>query len=359
MFINNRHISHPDILDRRIAPSGDFESQVFACIREWHSNATEFVFHTSGSTGTPTAIKFTREQLIRSAQGTASAFGLRSGDTALVCLTPAFVAGRMMIVRAMVSGMEIVAVDPTSNPLSGIPETQRIDFAAFVPLQLHTMLEEGLHERLKAIRTILVGGAPVSRELRELVLDRLAGNVYQTYGMTETLTHVALDHITGPEEVFKAMAGVEIGQDERGCLTITSAVDRYLATNDLVALLPGNRFRWLGRYDNVINSGGVKYMPEQVERKMETTFARLNIHRPFFVAGMPHDRLGSELALVVEAERDAVMEEMLAAEFGTMPDQYEKPRKIYFLPAFVYTASGKINRVETVKRLNCMGMEKP
>ncbi len=360
MLINKRHVSLPDILEQRITPLDDFEEAVFACLREWHGDTNEFAFHTSGSTGTPTAMTFTREQLVRSAKSTASAFGLKDDDTALLCLNPAFVAGRMMIVRALVAGMELAAVTPSSNPLADIPEDQPIDFAAVVPLQLQAMLEQGLHERLKGIRTILVGGAPVSRYLRQQILDALDGNVYQTYGMTETLTHVALDRITGPEEAFKAMSGVVLGLDDRGCLTVTSpVVDRQVVTNDLVELLPGSRFRWLGRYDNVVNSGGIKLIPERIEKKVEEVLVRLNMQHRFFVAGLPHERLGNELVLIVEGESAKGLTETLASELAAALDMYENPRKIHFLPSFVYTGSGTINRVETVKRLNCIGIEKP
>lgn len=360
MLINNRHIAVPDILEERVTPRDDFEEAVFACIREWHGDKNEFVFHTSGSTGKPTAITFTREQLLRSAEGTASVFGLGKEDTALLCFNPAFVAGRMMIVRALVTGMELVAVTPSSNPLADIPEDQPIDFMAVVPLQLQTMLESGQDERLKRIRTILVGGAPVSRQLRGQILDRLEDNVYQTYGMTETLTHVALDYITGMEEAFDALPGVVLGKDERGCLTVTSpVVSQPVITNDLVALLDNNRFRWLGRHDNVINSGGIKLIPEQIEEKIEPIFIRLNKQFRFVVAGVPHDRLGDELVLLVEGDADSGLAKTLAHELEGALDTYEKPRKILFLPSFVYTGSGKINRMETVKRLNRMGIEKP
>lgn len=360
MLINNRDAPLPDILEQRVRPLGEFEAAVFACIREWHSDTREFVFHTSGSTGTPKAITFTRDQLIRSAQSTASAFGLTSNDTALLCLNPTYVAGRMMIVRALVTGMNMVAVTPSSNPLADLPEQQQIDFAAVIPLQLQTMLDLGLKERLRHIRTILVGGAPMSRPLRQQVVDELNGNVFQTYGMTETLTHVALDHVTSLEEAFDAMPGIVLSQDERGCLTITSpVVDHPVITNDLVEFPGPNRFRWLGRFDNVVNSGGIKLIPERIEKKVEEVFARLNMHHRFFATGLPHERLGSELALFVEVEPVEGLAEKLGRELATVLDRYENPRKIHFLPSFVYTSGGKINRRETVERLNCMGMEKP
>src|SRR5690606_10577791 len=166
MLINNRHIALPDILEERVTPRDDFEEAVFACIREWHGDKNEFVCHTSGSTGEPTAITFTREQLLRSAEGTASEFGLGKEDTALLCLKPAFVEGRMMVVRALDTGLELVAVTPLSSPVADVPEDQPSGFRAVVPLQLQTLLDSGQDERLKRIRTILVGGDPVSRQLR-------------------------------------------------------------------------------------------------------------------------------------------------------------------------------------------------
>src|SRR5690606_4028830 len=142
------------------------------------------------------------------------------------------------IVRALVTEMELIAVSPSSNPLENIPEGRQIDFAAVVPLQLQTMLESGMHDRLRRIRTILVGGAPVSRHLREMILAKLNGNVYQTSGISETFTHVELDRIPGAEESLESMPGVVCGQDEQGGLTLTSpVVDRSVVTNELVELM--------------------------------------------------------------------------------------------------------------------------
>lgn len=358
MIVNGKALALDDIVHSRQVAATPFEAELFSFVREWRSGAGHFEFQTSGSTGEPAKVTFTRQQLVASARRSVEAFDLHSGATALVCLNPRYVAGRMMLVRAFVNDMKIIAVEPSSNPLADV--NAAVDFLALVPLQLQTMIESGLVARLRQVRTIIIGGASMSRALRKRILAELSGNVYQTYGMTETLTHVALDRIDDEEAKFTALPGVRITLDERGCLVIQSGLtEGTVVTNDIAELLSDGVFRLLGRYDNVINSGGVKLIPEVIEKKAEAAFARLNMQNNFFIAGMPHDRLGAQVTIFVEGVASADEKIRLENELRKTLDMYEIPRKLHFLPAFVYTENGKINRIQSVRRLGEYRVENP
>ena len=357
ILVNAKALTVQDIVHGSVRAGTPFEKELLSFVRGWLSDALEFEFQTSGSTGEPTKITFTRSQLTASAIRSVEALGLRQGDTALVCLDPHYVAGRMMAVRAFVNQMKLIAVEPSSNPLARV--TESIDFMAIVPLQLQTMLDAGLARRLKEVRTILIGGAPVSPSLRNRVVQELNENVYLTYGMTETLTHVALDRITGEDASFVALPGVGIALDERGCIVIQSDITGKVVTNDLGELVSEDAFRWLGRYDNIINSGGIKLIPEVIEDKVAQTFARLNMHNNFFIAGVPHERLGTAVALFVEGKIATGGKNMLEETLRNALERHEKPGVIHDMPAFVYTENGKINRIQSIRRHGQYSIEKP
>lgn len=359
MTVNGRVLSIEDIRHARVDAITSFEADLFSFVRDWFGDVDVFHFQTSGSTGKPARVTFTRKQLIASARRSVEAFALRQGDTAVVCLSPRYVAGKMMLVRAFVGCMKVIAVEPSSNPLAAV--SGDVDFIAVVPLQLQTMIEAGLSARLKKVRTILVGGAPVSSALRRRVVEELSGNVYLTYGMTETLTHVAIDRVTGEEDpAFTVLPGVRVTLDDRSCLVIHSGITGgAVVTNDLGALISEGVFRWLGRYDNVINSGGVKLIPEVIERKAAPVFARLNIQNNFFVAGLPHDRLGTGVAVFIEGAIAPEQVKLLEQALSDTLDAYEKPGKVILAETFVYTESGKINRKQSIRRHGRYSIENP
>lgn len=356
ILVNGKTLTIDDIRHGRVVAGTSFETELFSFVRGWFSDAGEFEFQTSGSTGEPAKITFTREQLTASAMRSVDALALQQGDTALVCLDPRYVAGRMMLVRAFVNQMNLIAVEPSSNPLAGV--TDHVDFMAVVPLQLQTMLDAQLAGRLNQVRTILIGGAPVSPSLRRRIVHELNENVYLTYGMTETLTHVALDRITGGHATFVALPGVEIGLDDRGCIVIQSDITGKVVTNDLGEVVSEGVFRWLGRYDNIINSGGVKLIPEVIEDKVALVFARLNIHNNFFISGLPHERLGAGVTLFIEGAIAGEGQNSLEEALRNTLDRYEIPGAIHYLPAFLYTENGKINRIQSIRRHGQYSIEK-
>jgi O-succinylbenzoic acid--CoA ligase len=301
---------------------------------------------TSGSTGAPKAIMVSREQMAASTRLTGLALGLQAGERALVCLPTQYIAGRMMLVRGLELGLNLTVVRPSSNPLAILPTDSHFDFTAFVPMQLHHIIHEMPSQIaiLNCMKTILVGGAEVSVALAE-AMQAIHAPIYHTYGMTETVSHVALKRLNGDlaDEYFRPLPEVTLGQDGRGCLTITSILSQHqtLITNDVVELRPDGSFRWLGRWDNVINSGGIKVQAEKVEQAL----ARLLPNCRFFVGGLPQAELGHMVVAVIEGAPLAPEQVAdLRAQLEQNLTKYEIPRQFYFLSQLRETPTGKIDR---------------
>ncbi len=318
---------------------------------QWKQGQANFSIPTSGSTGPPKTIEITRQQIIASVSNTRQALRLTSQHTALLGIDPAYVGGMMMLARALVIGMDVVGVAPSAQPLVGLPV--RPSFLAVVPLQLQRLLERDL-ATLNAAHATLVGGAPVSLALEEAIKKKITSPVYSTYGMTETASHVALRALNGPEasDAFRVLGNTQIGADARGCLTLRGAVTQHklIITNDQVELLDERHFRWLGRHDWVINSGGVKVWPEPVERAVSVQWPA--IPPPLLVVGLPDARLGQRVALVIEGFPLSKSDQghLLRAVAEKLP-QYHAPREVCYLEAIPRTPTGKIDRQETVAML--------
>jgi len=353
---------------RRVLPESPppdltpYENRVLDFCRRWLGGQETFALRTSGSTGTPKEITLRRAQMVASARMTGDALGLQRGDRALVCLSAEYIAGLMMLVRGFVLGLRLTVVTPSANPLASLPPNARFDFTALVPLQLQTILAQTPDRLpiLDGMKAILVGGAPVGLALQRQ-LQRIAAPVYHTYGMTETVSHIALRRLNGPrsDAAFAPLPGVRLGQDERGCLTVTAPVTggRTLRTNDRVDLRPDGSFVWLGRLDNVINSGGVKVQVEKVERALERVLLdyRGGVFggRRFFVGGTPDERLGEAVTMVMEgAPLPAQDEAAIRAALQTTLRRYEVPRRFAFLPRLSETPTGKIDRRASLRRLS-------
>lgn len=323
----------------------DFATALVFC-HEWLNGKTSFTLHTSGSTGQPKPITLDRMQLETSAQATIQALRLSQQDTALVCLNTAYIAGIMMLVRGMVAGMDLVLVQPDSSPLQGLKADLKIDFAAMVPLQLQTILEENNPKDIRLLngmKAIIVGGAPVNERL-EARVQTLSAPVFLTYGMTETVSHIALRRLNGEarQEYYQTLPGVLIDTDERGALKILSPVThhQWLQTNDLAELIGPTEFRWLGRADYIINSGGVKIQPEKIEKSIEPFLSRQGIQQ-FFVQGLPHPQWGEAVTLFIESDEK---KENLLEELRPVLDRYALPKAVIAVKKFSRTATGKIER---------------
>lgn len=307
-----------------------FEKAIGSFLLHWFDNKPYVEMQTSGTTGTPKTMRLSKRAMINSALATADFFEVGANTHALHCLPAQYVAGRMMLVRAIIIGWDIDVVAPSSAPLAGNEKTY--EFAAMVPLQAEQSLGQ-----LTRVKKIILGGGKVSSRLSEQ-LQQLPVAIWETYAMTETVTHVAAKRIG--ETAFTTLPGVTITADARGCLVIDApnVADEPVVTNDLAHIADAHHFTWLGRHDNVINSGGIKLFPEQVEEKLAPYLSQR-----FFVYGLPDETLGEKLVLVVESTPFDIPD----AAYATL-DKYEKPKAVYFTPAFAETGSGKIRRSETI-----------
>ncbi|RMB63962.1 O-succinylbenzoic acid--CoA ligase [Dokdonia sinensis] len=319
-----------------------YEEAVGNFLLDWLNDKRYITVHTSGSTGSPKAIKILKMHMVNSAKATAKHFDLPEKTTALLCLPAHFIAGKMMLVRALTQGWHIDMAQPKSNPLDNV--YRRYDFCAMTPFQLDNSLG-----RMHLLKKLIVGGGAIAPSLVSR-LQSLSTKIYETYGMTETVTHIAARRINPKKSTqdiipFKTLPKVTISVDNRNCLVIKApavSTDPVI-TNDIVKLETFKKFIWLGRIDNVINSGGVKLHPEQIEAKLATM-----IDSSYFVAGVPDDALGEKLVLFVEQEEEFAFAK---ADLDlTHFEPYEFPKVIITLPRFERTDNGKLQRGQTVRK---------
>ncbi|MBF9254861.1 AMP-binding protein [Pontibacter sp. 172403-2] len=342
---------------RNSIPLNGYESKTLEFCRSWLTGIQEFPIQTSGSTGTPKVMHLTRQQMEASARRTIKILNLQSGDRMLACLNTEYIAGMMMLARGFIADLEMVIVDPVSNPLALAPADEQIDFSSFVPMQIQTILQDmpAALPQLNHMKGILVGGAPVSPMLQR-ELRSIKSPVYHTYGMTETASHIALRRLSGPEaaEYYEVLDDISVGIDRRGCLTIKGDItnNELLVTNDIVELLTPTRFRWIGRADNTINTGGVKVQIEKVELAVAEALIDWDSAPRSFVAPQPDELLGEKIVLVLEGNPlEAGKEQELLKTLRKFLKRFEMPKELYYIPAFTETATGKISRQRTLKKL--------
>lgn len=238
-------------------------------LSEWNSPSAYMSLHTSGSTGKPKLLQAEKEKMRNSARMTCAFLGLKPGDTALLCMPLDYIAGKMMVVRSIVCGLRLVSVEPSGHPLQGLEHAP--DFAAMIPMQVFNSLQVP-HEReiLARIKHLIIGGGAVDEALERRLKD-FPNAVWSSYGMTETLSHIALRRLNGAgaDDWYTPLEGINVSTNEDGCLLVDAPAlcPDTLITNDIARIAPdGRRFRILGRKDNVICSGGVKIQIEDVER---------------------------------------------------------------------------------------------
>lgn len=338
-MFNFRINNHSKFIDamriKFLTKDNQIKKDVDAIIQEFESHNELSVF-TSGSTGLPKKITHEKEAIIFSAENTIDYFNWHKETRALLCLSTNTIGGKMMIIRSMVAQSTLIVGEVSSNPLKDIDE--KIDFIAIVPYQLEAVLEES-KDKLKEIPYILVGGGAISSKLEEkLIQEKLT--VYQSFGMTETISHIALKKVGfNSSHHFEVLQGIEISTDNNQLVINSSALNiSNLKTNDIVKIVDDNHFDWIGRSDFVINSGGVKIHPELVESKLKHV-----ILAPFYVSSLPHSKLGEQVILVINSNSSIVTKK----DLETVLTKYEIPKEIYLLPEFKWTESGKINRLQT------------
>jgi len=301
---------------------------------------SEFEQKTSGTTGDPRIHKLKKEAMESSARRTLELFRLLPGEKALLCLPIQYVAGKMMVVRALVGGLDLKLVEPSSRPLKGWKVPVR--FAAMVPFQVYESLEHG--DALSSVSTLLVGGGEIHPVMRRELEEITSVDTYETFAMTETYTHFAVRKIQKgkSDRMFRLLPGTKIGMDPRGCLVvdIPGVTDEPVITNDLVEISDdGNGFQWLGRFDHVINSGGVKIIPELLENKIGKTLG----HDCLVIS--EHDpRLGERLVLVVECSDPDPPVTAWKNSLGKYLTRYEIPKRIVTLDEIPRNTSFKYDR---------------
>jgi len=313
-----------------------WESEIFRFVLEWVSEKDFVIVHTSGSTGIPKTIEQPKERMINSALMTAEYFGLNDQTNALLCLPVSYIAGKMMIVRAFVTGMNLITVEPSSDPFSALPG--RIHFVAITPFQLAHSLKALEDQPAEAV---IVGGGEIPYDL-EMQCQQVTSNLYATYAMTETSSHIAIRAVNGKQKspFYEVLKNVQVSVDERSCLVINAPhlTTELLVTNDIVEIKDDTHFEWIGRSDNVINSGGLKIFPEQVEKKLFSL-----IPRRFFIAGLPDPLLGEKVTLFIEGEPYGLQQlQDLDKAMDSILTRFEFPRQIVTVRAFDLSSAGKI-----------------
>ena len=330
-------------------PENEFEEKVISFLEDWFSHSETVSVQTSGSTGIPKVFEIEKKRMLNSSKMTCDFLGLKEGDTALLCLPVQYISGKMMLVRAIERKLKVIISEPSSTP----EISQNTDFCAMTPLQVQNSLD-----KIHFIKNLIIGGAAVSENLKSQLTSSIqhpaSNKIYETYGMSETLSHIALKQISPVQEnYFTIFNDVEISVDERNCLKIFAPKlnPEILQTNDIVELMhfdsaqcDKKQFKFLGRFDNVINSGGVKIFAEELE-----SLVKKHIDRDLVFLGKPDETLGEKLVLVVEGENDEDLKsEILNLKFE---NKFHSPKEILFLEKFPRAENGKVLRKEILKFL--------
>ncbi|MCX8532725.1 AMP-binding protein [Chryseobacterium luquanense] len=321
-------------------PKSEFEKKVFFFVEEWLSDSKTVKVQTSGSTGAPKIFEIEKEKMLNSAEMTCNFLELKNNDTALLCLPVEYISGKMMIVRSFERKLKLFISDSSLKPLENLD--QEIDFCAMTPLQVENSLD-----KIHFIKKLIIGGAAVSESLKKkitqtLLLFHSSTKIYETYGMSETLSHIALKEIYPKyDDYFTVFEKINISVDEKGCLKIHAPKlnSEILQTNDLVEITNGNQFKYLGRIDNVINSGGAKIFPEQLE-----ALVKKEIPNEAVFLGMKDESLGQRLILVIEGKESELINQKLS--IINYQQKFHKPKEIIFVEKIPRTPNGKVNRSE-------------
>jgi len=332
-------------------PVNSFQEEVFDFCRQWKLGKNEFLFHTSGSTGKPKPIYLSRLSMIESANMTMDWLHLQEGDNVLLCLPIEYIAGAMMLVRALVLKLNIVLVEPSQNPLEEITKPINIHLASFVTTQWSTILQSNpnLFTFFSEVKGILIGGSELTSSV-ELLTKEIQLPIFQTYGMTETSSHIAFRQISSEDAIYQCLKGVQIKLNDQGCLCIhsPSTLNQWIETNDVAELIHVNQFSILGRNDFAINSGGRKIHPEIIEKCCHSFFAQHSITCKTFAYGLDDDFFGQKLVLFIETIDELNIQIQLIDYLKLNLESWEVPKQFIVLPEFLYTKTGKIDRPNTL-----------
>lgn len=318
-----------------------FQQQLFDFLTQWFNDSDVIAIHTSGSTGTPKTLHVAKQKMINSAIMTCHFLQLKRQDKALLCMPLTFIAGKMMVVRALVCGLDLYLETPSGNPL--VHNDQLFQFSAMVPLQVHNSLQcEVERKRLAQIDCLLIGGGTINPALLSQ-LASLPNRIYSTYGMAETLSHIAVCQInhtsvsSDPMQLwYTPFENVFLSLSTENTLIIDAPLllDAPIVTHDIVEIRNNGDFRVIGRKDNVINSGGIKMSVEEIEAKLAAV-----ITGSFAIGKLPCQKLGEMIILLVENNVDK-------QDIDAVLPAYQRPKKIYQVHHIPLTESSKINRAK-------------
>jgi O-succinylbenzoic acid--CoA ligase len=314
------------------------ELYVLRLIQDWISDKDSFDFHTSGSTGTRKTIALSRAQLLYSAKTTLSFLDPEHKfSSSLLCINPRYIGGTMVVIRALIGNMKLHIAPTTSAPRIN----EEIDLVSMVPLQVKSLIKDD-QKGLQNINTLVIGGAAISEKELSILKEIENLRAYTSYGMTETSSHIALRNIK-ENNAFLLLGDIhaEIVENKL-CLKGTVTNHKTVQTNDVIEFVEPRAFLFKGRLDNVINSGGYKVFPEELESILSKF-----INIPFFISGVTDDRLGEKVVLFAETNNDFKIE----PHYEKLLHPYQRPKNVYLTGQFEYTETGKINRTKTLKKL--------
>ncbi|MDD2436119.1 MAG: AMP-binding protein [Massilibacteroides sp.] len=319
-----------------------FHEELYWFIKEWFSSSSVIEVQTSGSTGKPKKMKVSKVRMWHSAKTTCDFLRLKTNDKALLCLPLTYIAGKMMVVRAIHIGLNIYPVEPTGHPLSQTDIT--FDFAAMIPLQIYNSLQVAEEKsKLSKIKQLIIGGSSIDKKMEE-ALSGFPNPIYSTYGMTETLSHIALRRINGSEAClyYTPFESVQLSLSDDNTLQIDAPLvcKERLVTNDIAEIRPNGHFRILGRKDNRINSGGIKIQIEEIEQNLRPYLAG-----QFAVTSIPDPRLGEAIVLLVESDDPKI----IYATIRQWLPHYQQPRQIFRIEHLPLTETGKPDRAAIKK----------
>ncbi len=338
--LNGRYFSPPELvhyceIEIHVETEPSWKLDVYRFILDFLDDSDIIIQQTSGTTGKQKTVELPKKSMLASAKNTIDYFGLKEKNVAVLCLPIKYIAGKMMVVRALTAGMKLKLVEPTACP--DFSKIKKIDFCAMVPMQAGNLLEKNLWPDMK---TLILGGAETGTELLSQI-QKLKTKVFETYGMAETCSHVALKRLNGkqPETTFFALPEIKLSTDDRECLVIeASYLPEKIATNDRVEMVSATQFKWLGRFDNVINSGGIKIQPEILEQQFQEILGL-----PCAVIGKPDKLLGQKMVLILETSNTFSPQQIIAK----LTPHFEKkmlPKEIHCLKEIPRNDSFKIDR---------------
>ena len=315
------------------------DQDLFSFLENWHNSSKKITVQTSGSTGSPKIVSIEKKAVINSARATNKHFKLNDSAVYLLCLPTKYIAGKMMLIRSIEANGRIVFSNSFSDPIENL--NQHIDFCAMTPFQVSNSLTHS-KENFKWIKTLIIGGGIINLEL-EQALENIPTECYHTFGMTETISHIAIREINSGNkpDIYSCLEHVSIDVNSNNQLIINSKKlnIKNLTSNDVVEIIDATNFKWKGRIDNVINSGGIKYYPEILEKKLQKELNGLN----YIIDKIQHSILGEQIILIIENKQNIKIQKLVFKNF----ESYEIPKKIFELDDFIYTSNNKINRLKT------------